>query len=374
MPAASSTRPPELTRSPSARTIGSAFAFNGGDRWVLGYVDRALVLAPEAGAAFTTRSTPVGLQSLRDFTFIDELHGWATGRIASFGPIPGCAHAGSRCTDVILATVDGGRTWSIIRSVNTTGITGDTFRGLQFIDARHGWTVQYLDTCSPCKADLLATVDGGATWTVQSSASQDRVLNSFRFVDALHGWAIETDWWPYFGAASGTTRLLATGDGGKTWTAQLDGVGVYDITVLDRSHAWVIARDLACAKGSCPTRPTQLYRTTDGDHWSLVVDNFESFGCVGTYLFRPTFIDAERGLITSGGPGLADPGGVLSSKDGGSTWSCAPGQPQPANAQEAPLIYSASFVVVTRGTDGSDHLLMTTDLGATWTERVLPRF
>lgn len=332
------------------------------------------MLLPESGAPPALRNLPLGLRSFSAVTFIDALRGWALGRVTSFGLIPGCAHAGSRCDDVILATVDGGRTWSTVRSVYTTGVTGDTFRGLQFIDARHGWTVQYLDSCSPCKADLLATDDGGTTWTVRSSAPKDRVFDAVRFVDALHGWAIETDWWPYFGAVGPTTRLLATADSGRTWASQLDGVPVFDITALDRTHAWAIARDNACAAGLCPTRPTQLYRTTDGEHWSPVVNSFDALVCVGTYLFRPSFIDADHGLLATGGASIGDRGGVLSSMDGGSTWSCTPEQPRPANAQREPLTYSGQFMVVAQGTDGSDHLLVTTDLGATWTERVLPRF
>ncbi len=368
---------PDLTPSPSARAIGSAFTFKDGERWMLGYNEsrafaNAVVVLPD-GAAPVSFAVP-NVQKILNPTYVDRLHGWALGRVESFGPLPNCQHAGSRCDDVILATVDGGRTWSIVRSVYSTGVTGYTFHGLQFIDARRGWTVQYLDSCSsPCQADLLATEDGGATWTVRSSAAPGRVFDAVRFVDATWGWAVETDWWTYFGASGRATRLLATADGGRTWTPQLDGVGVYGITALDRSHAWAIAREIGCGPG-CPIPPTQLYKTTDGEHWSKVIDNFDPSGCVGANLFRPTFLDANRGLITSGGLSLGDRGGVLSSKDGGSTWSCASEQPRPANARQQALIYSASFVVVTRDIEGSDHLIVTADLGATWTERDLPRF
>ena len=48
-------------------------------------------------------------------------------------------------------------------------------------------------------------------------------------------------------------------------------------------------------------------------------------------------------------------------------------QPNPANARQRPLLYGGSLAVITMGTDGSDHLFLTTDLGAHWTERDAPR-
>jgi photosystem II stability/assembly factor-like uncharacterized protein len=370
LPKATATLPPELTRAPTARTIAGAFTFGQSGRSGIGYIDNGVVLLPDGGTPRSFRLPFAGWIS--DASFADGLRGWAVGRVESFGPLPNCQHAGSRCDDVILATADGGRTWSTQRSIYTTGATGYTFHGIQFIDALHGWTVQFLDACAPCRADLLATEDGGAQWVVRSSAPKDRIFDAVRFVDAAHGWAIETDWWPYFGAASGTTRLLGTSDGGATWTAQLVGAGLYDITALDRTHAWAIARDLTCASRPCPTSPTQLYRTTDGTHWTRVVDAFERFACVGAHVFPPAFADADLGLLASGGA-QSDPGGVLISADGGATWSCSAQQPRPANAQQQPLASVGAFVIVVRDASGSDHLLTTSDAGATWTERELPR-
>jgi photosystem II stability/assembly factor-like uncharacterized protein len=307
-----------------------------------------------------------------DVTFADALHGWALARIMERGDLPNCQHAGTTCHDVILATVDGGRTWSTVRSVYTTGVTGYTFHGLQFVDAKHGWTAQYIDTCSqPCAGELLATDDGGATWSVRSRA--DGVFTAFHFVDTLRGWAIESGWWSYFGSIARETRLLATADGGRTWTRRLDGVPVYDVTATDPTHAWAIAHQYDCGPG-CAVQPVQLYRTTDGEHWSLIANDLAALSCVGPHIFGPVFIDAQRGVVTSGGPSLDDRGGVLVTQDGGVTWSCAASQPAPSNAQQQALRYGDSLLVITRGIDGSDHVLATSDLGARWSERDLPPF
>ena len=368
-PASTPVRTPELTRVPDARTIAQAFTFKDRDHWVLGYLDgkAGLVLVPESGTPLVSRALPAPLSEI---TFVDSLRGWATGRIMQVDLLPGCQHAGTTCHDVIASTVDGGRTWKIVRSVYTTGVTGYTFHGLQFVDGLHGWTVQYLDSCSvSCAGELLATEDGGATWTVRSRAKG--VFSSFRFIDPLRGWAVETDWWTYYDANGPATRLLATSDGGRTWSQELEGAPVYEIAVLDGTHAWAIARQATCGP-SCPANPVQLYRTTDGARWSLVASDLSSRTCVGRYVFAPAFIDATRGVIASGGTELADTGGVLITRDAGETWTCAGSQPAPANAQRGPLPYAGSLLLVTRGNDGSDHVLVSSDAGLSWRERALP--
>ena len=70
-----------------------------------------------------------------------------------------------------------------------------------FPDGSHGWTVGDHGT-------ILATSDGGVTWTKQSSGT-GKLLCGVTFPDASHGWAVGTD---------GT--ILATTDGGAHWRKQ----------------------------------------------------------------------------------------------------------------------------------------------------------
>lgn len=337
---------------------------------MLGYTEGGVVLRPDRDAPLYLPNPIYG--AIGDVTFVDLLHGWATGRIAR-GPQAACQQAFPYppCRDVILATKDGGRSWSIIREVTTTGVTGYTFHGLQFVDVRHGWTVQFLDSCSAsCGTQLLVTEDGGATWTVRWYTAPDRVLDNFRFVDALHGWATEGDWWTYDEADQRTTRLLGTVDGGATWSTQLQNVGVVDITALDAAHAWALARAQGCGSAGCPVR---LYRTTDGKMWSLAADHLDAHACAGSRIHRPLFLDADRGILATGGREATDRGGVLVTGDGGRTWTCAASQPATSNAASAALRFGDSALVVARDQWGSDHLYATSDLGATWTEMDLSR-
>jgi photosystem II stability/assembly factor-like uncharacterized protein len=72
-----------------------------------------------------------------------------------------------------------------------------------FVDGKHGWAVGH-------DATILATADGGETWTRQFSApSEQRPLLDVLFLDAAHGIAVGA-----YGA------YYETADGGRTWSAR----------------------------------------------------------------------------------------------------------------------------------------------------------
>jgi photosystem II stability/assembly factor-like uncharacterized protein len=67
-------------------------------------------------------------------------------------------------------------------------------------DGLHAWAVGTEGT-------ILATEDGGSTWTPQASGTTAELRGILFLADGVHGWV-----W-------GEDGLLATQDGGKTWRA-----------------------------------------------------------------------------------------------------------------------------------------------------------
>jgi photosystem II stability/assembly factor-like uncharacterized protein len=84
--------------------------------------------------------------------------------------------------------------WTLVHARPAVG----KYEDLAFPDSLHGWVVSASGT-------IIATIDGGETWTVQASGLGR--LRSIDFLDSKHGFA---------GTVTGT--LYTTTDGGTTWT------------------------------------------------------------------------------------------------------------------------------------------------------------
>ena len=101
-----------------------------------------------------------------------------------------------------------------------------TLTAVSFIDARQGWAVGHWGA-------ILATTDGGESWSLQRlSTQEDRPLFSVHFFDARQGVAVGL--W---------SLVLTTDDGGHTWTRQQlappDGASKADANLL---HLFADAR------------------------------------------------------------------------------------------------------------------------------------
>ncbi|KAB2968077.1 MAG: glycosyl hydrolase [Zoogloea sp.] len=113
----------------------------------------------------------------------------------------GATRAGSRLVAVgdhgtVILSDDGGKTFRQARQVPVRAM----LNAVSFIDDRQGWAAGH-------RGVILATTDGGETWTLQrQDLDKDQPLFSVLFTDAQHGWACGL--W---------SLLLRTDDGGKTW-------------------------------------------------------------------------------------------------------------------------------------------------------------
>ncbi|WP_084545092.1 YCF48-related protein [Derxia gummosa] len=113
----------------------------------------------------------------------------------------GSARAGARIVavgerGVVLLSDDEGASFRQARAVPVRA----TLTAVSFADGRHGWAVGH-------DGVIVATADGGETWTLQRrDTTVDQPLFSVLFTDANTGWACGL--W---------SLLLRTTDGGKTW-------------------------------------------------------------------------------------------------------------------------------------------------------------
>jgi photosystem II stability/assembly factor-like uncharacterized protein len=194
---------------------------------------------------------------------------------------------------------------------------------VHFKDSRQGWALlsARLDDTNEWRFDVASTVNSGTTWAMTPVKIAGLIpktipLNGqgrIDFVDQAHGW-LNLDV-----AISSNIRvgiLLATNDGGKTWTRQPSGAGgaIRFVTVED---GWVARAP----------EGRQLYATHDaGKSWGEV--KLKAPPEAGAALYPlyglPVFLDSKRGFlpVTFAAPKGSRWAQVLfATGDGGRSWS-----------------------------------------------------
>jgi len=263
------------------------------------------------------------------------------------------AVGGSGGSGTILATTDGGAHWSAQTSGTRYGLWA-----VSFADTSHGWAV---GGYAPIPSDLesialiLATTDGGSHWVPQYETAGEP-LRTVACADADHVWA----------AGSGQTAvILASSDGGRTWTAQHvdDPVDhIDDIAFADTTHGWAVGTvgDIGEADGT-----GHVLATTDGgSHWSVQAT------LRGGTDWGLAFADTTHGWVVGGAPWgtQGGPGGSLArvwaTSDGGATWTPAP-VPEGIIAYLEAVACTDSSHVWTAGA-ASEDIYRSTDVGLTW--------
>lgn len=265
----------DVTIDPKANLTGVAAA--GDELWAVGSVpddqsatEQPVVLhSTDHGETWATIGTGLpASRRLNAVTFTDADHGWVAGSGANgFGagfvavttdggatwsvqtqtgafPLTEVEaigdHVWAMGTDAFARSVDGGATWVVQTSESDPAIPAPDLAGFDFVDAQHGFMGAF--------DRVLATSDGGATWTTLDNP-YGATVRQVRFTDQLHGWA--TDWY---------SQLLETTDGGTSWVAeQVPFVHHNDpLTSLDLDGA---GRLWATVGGTVAVAPTRRIAT-----------------------------------------------------------------------------------------------------------------
>jgi subtilisin family serine protease/photosystem II stability/assembly factor-like uncharacterized protein len=176
---------------------------------------------------------------------------------------------------VVLRSTDGGETW-----LPATGtLTDVTLYCIGAVDADRAWV-------GSGDGRIFASVDGGSTWNEQVYPDpQSAFINGVWFVNALDGFA-QGDPQP------GSTQfvVLATTDGGISWTHRSNApVGGSEEYGWNNSFWWTDAHH-----GWFGTNRSRIWRTGDGGvSWSSAPDG-------ATSSFGVAFIDTMTGFAAHG--------------------------------------------------------------------------
>ncbi len=274
------TATPKWQQRPSGTKADlTSVAFSGsGDGWAVG-AGGAVVATSDGGVTWQAESSGSGY-SMSDVAFAGGRHGWAVGA-------------------TVLGTADGGRSWTTQAAAGPGELSAVTA-----VDATHAWAA---GGTAGAQGRVLVTTDG-LSWRAQDVGVCQR-LRDIAFSDRLHGWAV--GFW-------GT--IIATTDGGATWTAQHatpDGVsGGADLSAATLDSVDFLNDDVGWAAGyvsgglSC--RALLLATTDGGAHWTT-----RSLGAIGTGLHDVTFVDAQHGWAAAW---YRQQAVILATADGGTTW------------------------------------------------------
>jgi photosystem II stability/assembly factor-like uncharacterized protein len=258
----------------------------------------------------------------------------------------------------ILKTTDGGATWTKLVVPDSSGLD---FRDIQAFDDR----TAYVLSIGPGELSrIYKTLDGGMNWTLQHTNRDPKgFLDAIAFWDADHGLALGDP-------VEGRYVILATDDGGKTWTKTPDagmppalaGEGAFAasgtcLVVQGESNAWF---------GTGGGASARVFRSTDrGRTWAASETPIRA-GSPSCGVFGLAFRDPRNGLAVGGDyKAEKDPAGnIAATADGGKTWKPIPGKP-PTGFRSAvafsPNLHGLRvFAVGPGGTDFSD------DFGKTW--------
>lgn len=190
----------------------------------------------------------------------------------------------------IVATTNGGATWS----PQVPPIANISFRSVFFTSANEGWA-------SGSGGNLLRTVNGGTTWTpVSTGVASSVTLEDIWFTSAGTGYVV--------GGQGLTGTILRTTNGGTSWTTTTVQGVMNAVQFVSPTKGWV-----------CGNRGA-VYHTSNGTTW---VEQLP-FGTDFTYVLQGiSMLNENEGWIAGARAGYDGPPypGLIHTVDGGLNWT-----------------------------------------------------
>ncbi|MGH9047874.1 MAG: WD40/YVTN/BNR-like repeat-containing protein, partial [Acidimicrobiales bacterium] len=204
------------------------------------------------------------------------------------------------------------------------GVPTSELVGTVFPDDQHGFAL----TSGAGRTALVATSDGGSTWTVIQGNLPVGSAGQLDFVNASDGYL-----WGGSPTGSGTLPLWVTDDGGDSWSRAAVGPVVSDVTAIG-SDVWAVVGTCPISSGSdAPSCPVVLEESKNGGaSWTASADppplaesTAPSVSDQDVELARMT---KSHAYLLSFDPVASGVEGTLArlvyTADGGMTWSVLP--------------------------------------------------
>ena len=291
----------EWKESQSGAKVALRAVWIAGETAVFAVGDKGTILASkDGGATWEARKSPSD-GTIRALHFTDNLSGFAVSDGDSEAP-PARGHllrsAGGKMTcGSLLVTKDGGETWTRGGWLHTNF----ELRAIRMVSPQFGMVCSHGGSSHP-DGDVFLTRDGANFRGRRVS----RGLNACFWADENTAWAVGSRVVvriiPPPEDATYTNknaRIVATADGGNTWTPQ-DAPGSDELRSV-----WFTDKERGVAVGE---RGTILRTENGGKEWSKIE------GGTGENLNGVAFAGAKFGVI------VGDRGTILESDDGGASW------------------------------------------------------
>jgi photosystem II stability/assembly factor-like uncharacterized protein len=283
--------------------------------------------------------------------FISTTTGWAVG------------------TQSLLGTNDGGRSW------HQLGEAQQWIRSVHFISASNGWAISggadpfaIRGIVMPSSgASLVATSDGGRTWTGMNSPTDPQ---SLCFSDASQGWLTTEEGGVYHSS-----------DGGQTWGRTLQMAGTQPglpassrVECAAPSAAWVQFAPGGAAAGHIPYI---VYSTVNGSSWRAVMAEPMTMqqsapgvpAGPGSYPGAFSVVDPSDAVFVGDTP-PANAATLMIATNGGATLRTTGSIPGPSETYDAAFISTSTGWVLEVNTSNQVVILRTTDGGYHWSQQL----
>ena len=159
----------------------------------------------------------------------------ATSRPSSPAARPGAYVYAVGIGNLVLRSADGGSTWQQAHRDSSQALA--VLWAASFANKRRGWAAGM--------GSIIATQDGGVSWSTQYSGTTRLRLDDIACSDPQHAWAVGHRYQPTSGSRPTSAVILATSDGGSNWHAQaappLDWLR--GVAFADARHGWAVGEE-----------------------------------------------------------------------------------------------------------------------------------